>query len=168
MHKLCTAGLQRWTDLSEVEIICLYTDLFSFLDLYFRTWSLCGVGIGCGIGPWCKEGENLKKNSQQFVFDCKERDNPKKILNKLFFSAKKGATSKWVPTSCFWLQRKGQPQKDSQQVAFYCSPEMLVSERDAGSETMWPCGLTISDNWRGKKKVRRFETRRVRHGCWTV
>ena len=71
-------------------------------------------------------------------------------------------------TICFWLQRKGQPQEDSQQVAFYCSPEILLSERDAGSATLWPCGLTISDNWRGKKKVRRFETRIVRHGCWTV
>ena len=92
------------TDLSEVEIICLCIDLASFMDLYFKTWSLCGEGVGCGIGPWCKEGENLKKNSQQFVFDCKERDNPKKILNKLFFI----------------LQRKEQPQNESPQVAFDC------------------------------------------------
>ena len=57
------------------------------MDLYFRTWSLCGEGVGCGIGPWYKEGGNLKNNYQQVVFDCKERDNPKKILNKLLFIA---------------------------------------------------------------------------------
>ena len=89
------------TDLSEVEIICLCIDLASFMDLYFKIWSLCGDRVGCGIGPWCKEGENLKKNSQQFVFDCKERDNPKKILNKLFFIAKKETTPRRLSTTCF-------------------------------------------------------------------
>ena len=40
------------------------------MDLYFKTWSLCGEGVGCGIGPWYKEGDKLKK-----------------ILNKLLFIA---------------------------------------------------------------------------------
>ena len=60
-------------------------DLASFMDLYFRTWSLCGEGVGCGSGPWYK-GDKLKK-----------------ILNKLFLIAKKGATSKRFSTSCFLL-----------------------------------------------------------------